>query len=198
VIEIHGDDALFGAVPPTFFFNPQNEPADTQAILQNALSDSAITVDNLAEGGAASTIVNLIAGVDGEGAPYAQRIQSSKAQIVVAGYGVEDNRIQSLAPYADALVAFVQDVRAAGKIPVLEEPGPVCDDQHPNLANYASVMDGIAQQYNVPLVKQYNELLAVPNFCSHMNGIYPDNAILQMRAQREAAVLQPIVQQLIN
>jgi hypothetical protein len=199
LIEIHGDDALYGALPPTFFFNPQNEPADTQAMLRDQLSDDAITVDNLAEGGTASTVVNMIAGVDGGGPPFAQRVMTSKAQIVMDGHGVEDDLGQSLGPYADALVAFIQDVRAAGKVPVLEEPGPVCDDQHPNLANYASVMDGIAQQYNVPLVKQYNELLAIPNYCSHLTaGLYPDNYILAQRAQREAAVLQPIVQSLMN
>jgi hypothetical protein len=199
LIEVHGDDALYGAMPPTFVFNPQNEPADTQAILQNALSDTAITVDNLATGGTSSTVVNMIAGLDGGGPPFAQRMTTSKAQIVLDGHGVEDDLGQSLAPYADALVAFVQDVRAAGKIAVLEEPGPVCDDQHPNLANYVSVMDGVAQQYGVPLVQQYNQLLAIPNLCSHYTGgIYPDDYVLQQRAQREAAVLQPIVKSLMQ
>jgi hypothetical protein len=199
LIEIHGDDPLFGALPPTFFFNPQNEPADTQAMLQDQLSDPAITVDNRAEGGTASTVVNMIAGVDGGGAPFAQRMATSKAQIVLDGHGVEDDLGQSLAPYADALVAFVQDVRAAGKVPVLEEPGPVCDDNHPNLQTFASTMDAVATQYDVPLVRQYNELLAIPNYCSHLTaGMYPDDYILAQRAQREAAVLQPIVEQLMK
>lgn len=199
VIEIHGDDALYGAAPPMFIFNPQSEPSDTQSILRDQLSDSAITVDNLAEGGTASTVVNMIAGVDGGGPPFAQRMATSKAQIVLDGHGVEDDLNQSLGPYADALVAFVQDVLAAGKVPVLEEPGPVCDDQHPNLQNYVGVMDSIAAQYGVPIVKQYNELLAIPNYCSHLtSGLYPDDYVLAQRAQREAAVLQPIVQTLMK
>jgi hypothetical protein len=153
----------------------------------------------LAEGGTASTVVNMIAGVDGGGPPFAQRMTTSKAQIVLDGHGVEDDLGQSLAPYADALVAFIQDVRAAGKTPVLEEPGPVCDDQHPNLANYVSVMDGVAQQYNVPIVAQYNALLAIPNYCSHLTaGIYPDDYVLAQRAQREAQTLIPIAQALIK
>jgi hypothetical protein len=199
LIEIHGDDPLYGAMPPIFLPNPQNEPADTQAALRDQLSDSAITVNNLAEGGTASTVVNMIAGVDGGGPQFAQRMTTSKAQIVLDGHGVEDDRNQSLAPYADALVAFIQDVRAAGKIPVLEEPAPVCDDQHPNLANYVSVMDGVAQQYDVPIVKQYNALLAIPNYCSHLtSGIYPDDYVLAQRAQHEAAALQPIVKSLMQ
>lgn len=179
-------------------FNPQNEPADTQTILQDQLSDPAIAVSNLAEGGTASTVVNMIAGVDGGGPPFAQRMPTSTAQIVLDGHGVEDDLNQSLGPYSDALIAFVQDVRAAGKVAVLEEPGPTCDTQHPNLANYAATMDAIAVQYNVPLVTQYNELLAIPNLCSHMNGIYPDDYVLQQRAQREAAVLAPLVQTIIG
>jgi len=193
LIEIHGDDAMYGAMPPTFFFNPQSEPADTQAILRDHLSTDQVTVSNLAEGGLVSTILNLMAGVDGGGAPYAQRVLTSKAQIVLASYGVNDDLSQSTAPYADALVAFVLATRAAGKIPVLEEPGPVCDDQHPYLQNYAAVMDSVAQEYSVPIVAQYSDLSAIPNLCSHMTGIYPDNYVLAQRAQREAAVLEPIV-----
>jgi hypothetical protein len=198
LIEIHGDDAMFGAMPPTFVANAQSEPADTQAILRDQLSTDQVTVSNLAEGGLASTALNFISGLDGEGAPYAQRVMTSKAQIVLASYGVNDDLSQSLGPYEDALIAFILDTRAAGKIPVLEEAGPVCDDQHPYLQNFASVVGEIAQSYNVPLVTQYNELLAIPNLCSHMTGIYPDNFILQQRAQRQAAVLQPIVQSLMK
>jgi hypothetical protein len=198
LIEVHGDDSMAGIQPPQFTFNPQSEPADTQAILRDQLSTDQVTVNNLAEGGMASTALNFISGLDGEGAPYAQRVMTSKAQIVVASYGVNDDLSQSLGPYQDALIAFVLDTRAAGKIPVLEEAGPVCDNQHPYLQNFASGLDAVAQGYNVPLITQYNELLAIPNLCSHMNGIYPDNFILQQRAQRQAAVLQPIVQSLMK
>jgi acyl-CoA thioesterase-1 len=199
LIEIHGDDSMFGAMPPTFVANPQSEPADTQAILRDQLSTDQVTVSNLAEGGTASTILNLMAGVDGGGAPYAQRVMTSKAQIVLASYAVNDDLAQSLGPYTDALIAFVAATRAAGKIPVLEEPNPVCDDQHPNLQNYASTIDAVAQQYSVPLVAQYAELLTVPNLCSHFTqGIFPDNTILALKAQREAEVLQPIVQSLVK
>ncbi|GAB7525311.1 GDSL-type esterase/lipase family protein [Paraburkholderia sp. 2C] len=167
--------------------------------MRDELSDDAITIDNLAEGGTASTVANMIAGVDGGGPPFAQRMLTSKAQIVLDGHGVEDDLGQSLAPYADALVAFIQDVRAAGKTPVLEEPGPVCDDQHPNLANYVSVMDGIAQQYGVPIVMQYNALLSIPNLCSHYTqGIYPDDYVLAQRSQFEATTLLPVIKPLVS
>lgn len=184
---------MFGASPPFYAFNPQSEPADTQSILQ-AQFGATVTVDNRAEGGTASTLVNMMNGVDGGGPPFAQRVLSSKAQIVLDAHAVNDDLSQSLGPYSDALVAWVQSVRAAGKIPVLEEPSPACDTDHPNLANYVSVMNSIAVQYNVPIVKQYDYLLTIPNLCSHYTaGIFPDNAIFAIKAQRQAAVLAPIV-----
>lgn len=190
---------MFGAVPPLYISNPQSQPADVQAILRDQLSTDQVTVSNLAEGGTASTALNFISGLDGEGAPYAQRVMTSKAQIVLASYAVNDDLAQSLGPYTDALIAFVLDVRAAGKIPVLEEPNPVCDDRHPNFQNYVSTVDSVAASFNVPLVSQYSQLLAVPNLCAHFTqGIYPDNTILAMKAQREAAVLMPIVQSLMK
>jgi hypothetical protein len=138
--------------------------------------------------------VNMMNGVDGGGPPFAERVKSSKAQIVLDAHAVNDDLSQSLGPYTDALIAWVQAVRAAGKVAVLEEPGPVCDDSRPYLANYVSVMDSVAAQYNVPIVKQYEYLLTIPNLCAHYTaGIYPDNAIYQIKAQRQASVLAPLV-----
>jgi hypothetical protein len=184
---------MFGASPPFYTFNALSEPADTQTLLQAQFGNT-VMIDNRAEGGTASSLLNMMNGVDGGGPPFAERVKSSKAQIVLDAHAVNDDLYQSLGPYTDALIAWVLAVRAAGKVPVLEEPGPVCDDQHPYLANYASVMDGVAQQYNVPIVMQYNYLQSIPNLCSHYaGGIYPDNFIFQVKAQRQAAVLAPLV-----
>lgn len=172
----------------------QSEPADSQQLLQNQFG-SGITISNLAEGGTASTLVNMMSGVDGGGPPFAQRMATSKADIELVNHAINDDLAQSLGPYTDALIAWVQVVRAAGKIAVLEEPNPVCDNNHPYLENYVSTIDSIAETYNVLIVKQYDYLLSVPNYCSHLsNGLYPDDAIYAIKGQREAAVLAPIVQ----
>lgn len=174
----------------------QSEPNDTQTLLRAQFGDG-ITVINHAEGGTASTLLNLMAGVDGGGPPFAQRMAVSKADIVLMNHAINDDLSQSLGPYADALVAWVQDVRAAGKIPVLEEPNPVCDGNHPYLQNYVSVMDGIAQQYDVPLVKQFGYIQTLPNWQTHLSAcLYPDEWLLSVKAQQQAAVLAPIVKQL--
>lgn len=196
LIEVNGDDSMFGVTSigygtPTI--TQQSEPADSQALLRAQFGDG-VTIINHAEGGRASTLVNMMAGVDGGGPPFAERVKTSKADIVLVNHAVNDDLSQSLGPYTDALVAWVQAVRAAGKIPVLEEPNPVCDSGHPNLQNYVSTMDNIAAAYNVPLVKQFDYLQTIPNYCSHLSGgLYPDDAIYAIKAQREAAVLGPIV-----
>lgn len=170
----------------------QSEPAGTQTLLQAQFPG--VTVANHATGGTSSTLVNEMNGVDGNGAPFAQRILLSKADIVLDNHAINDDAYQSLAPYSDALVAWVAAVRAAGKTPVLEEPNPVCDGDHPNLENYVSVMDSIAAQYNVPLVTQYAYLQTIPNYCSHLNaGFYPDEAVYALKAQRQAAALASVI-----
>ncbi|CAB3731578.1 hypothetical protein LMG22037_05626 [Paraburkholderia phenoliruptrix] len=188
---------MYGVSPPFYAPNPQSEPFDTQTLLQ-AQFGSTVTVDNRASGGTSSTLLNMMNGLDGGGPPFAQRIKSSQAQIVLDAHAVNDDLSQSLGPYTDALIAWIQAVRAAGKVAVLEEPGPVCDDSRPYLANYVSVMNSVAAQYNVPIVKQYEYLQTIPNLCSHYTaGIYPDNFVLQIKAQRQAAVLAPLVKDLM-
>jgi hypothetical protein len=201
LIEIHGDDAMMGVTSnngwmPTI--TQQSEPADSQTLLRAQLGDG-VTISNLAEGGTASTLVNMMNGVDGGGPPFAQRMATSKADIELVNHAINDDLAQSLGPYTDALIAWIQAVRAAGKIAVLEEPNPVCDDNHPNLENYVSTIDNIAAAYNVPLVTQYEYLQAIPNYCSHLSGgLYPDDAIYAIKAQREAAVLAPLVQNIVG
>jgi hypothetical protein len=201
LIEIHGDDAMMGVTSnngwmPTI--TPQSEPADSQTLLR-AQFGNGVTISNLAEGGTASTLVNMMNGVDGGGPPFAQRMATSKADIELVNHAINDDLAQSLGPYTDALIAWVQDVRAAGKVAVLEEPNPVCDDNHPYLANYVSTIDSIAVAYNVPLVTQYAYLQAIPNYCSHLSaGLYPDDYIDNIKAQREAAVLAPLVQAIVG
>jgi hypothetical protein len=197
LVDIYGDDSMMGITGSSFSFpqvTQQTEPADSQALLRAQFGDG-VAIANHASGGTASSLVNMMNGMDGGGLPFAQRIAPSKSAVVLTNHAINDDLVQSLGPYSDALVAWVQAVRAAGKIPVLEEPNPVCDSNHPYLANYVSVMDNVAAQYGVPLVTQYAYLQGIPNYCSHLsNGLYPDDAILAMKAQREAAVLAAVVQ----
>lgn len=136
-------------------------------------------------------------GMDGQGAPFAQRILKSPASIVIDNHAMNDALGgETIDDYRSWLVQWVAAVRAAGKLPVLEEPNPVCDDNHPQLDQYVAAMDDVATQMKVPLVQQYQQILALPNWQSHFNaGFYPDAYIQSIKAQQESAVLSAIVKQ---
>ncbi|PLT18752.1 hypothetical protein [Ralstonia mannitolilytica] len=177
----------------------QSETVQSQALLQAQLNNTAITITNKAMGGGASSLVNMMHGVDGGGPPFAERIKASKAQIVLMNHAINDNLMQSLGPYTDAMIDWIKAVRDAGKIPVLEEPNPVCDGNHPWLENYVSVMDNVAETYKVPVVRQYSYIQTLPNWQSHMGScFYPDEWMLQIKAQRQAEVLAPILGNLLS
>jgi len=195
MVDVYGDDSMMGLTSmaygmPTITQN--TEPNDSQTILRATFPG--VTIANHASGGTASSLVNMMAGMDGGGPPFAQRIPGSKAVIVLDNHAINDDLVQSLGPYTDALIQWIQDVRNAGKVPVIEEPNPVCDGNHPYLENYVATMQNIAIAYNVPIVHQYNEILAMPDWKAHMWSCFlPDDYLLNIKAQRQAAVLAPLV-----
>lgn len=177
-----------------------NEPQTLQSLLQDQFSDTGITVASHATGGTSSSLMAEMLGLDGNGAPFADRIKSSPAQIVIESHTRNDFLGgETVNDYRQYLAAWVASVRAAGKIPVLEESGPTCDSEHPLLAAYVQAMDDAAAQFNVPIVSQYAYISALPNWQSHMTScLYPDSYLLQLKAQREQAVIAPLVQNLIK
>jgi hypothetical protein len=177
-----------------------NEPQALQTLLQTQFSDTGITVVDHATGGTASSLMNLLAGTDGGGPPFTQRIATSPAVIVLDNHGVNDALGgEVLSDYQGYLSQWISDVRAAGKTPVLEEPGPVCDGNHPFLDQYVAAMDTAAALYNVPLVQQYSYIQSIDGWCSHMvNGFYPDSYIDSLKAAQEDNVIAPLVRAIIG
>jgi hypothetical protein len=88
---------------------------------------------------------------------------------------------------------------AASKLPVLEESGPVCDNDHPQLAAYVRALDDAATQFNVPIVSQYEYIGSLPDWQSHITScLYPDAYLLAIKAQREFEVVAPIREKMIG
>jgi hypothetical protein len=177
-----------------------NEPQSLQTLLQSQFNDTGITVANHATGGTSSSLQNEMLGMDGNGAPFADRIKLSAASIVIESHTLNDALGgETINDYRQYLAAWVVAVRAAGKVPVLEESGPTCDSDHPQLAAYVQAMDDAAAQFNVPLITQYAYIGALPNWQSHMSGcLVPDTYIDNIKAQREQAVIVPLVKSLIS
>jgi len=198
LIEVYGDDAMRG-MTSMMGVAQQSETVQSQALLR-AQSGDGITIINRATGGRSSSLKNQMNGMDGNGAPFADRIKTSAASIVIDNHAMNDALGgETLDEYRQYLAQWVTAVRAAGKTPVLEEPNPVCDGDHPRLAAYVAAMNDAAVQFSVPLVKQYDYIQTLPNWQSHMSGcLYPDEWMLQVKGQRQAEVLRPIVVHLLS
>lgn len=194
LIDVYGDDAMSG-MTSMMSRAQQSETDQSQLLLRAMLNDTAITVDNHATGGTSSSLKNEMIGMDGNGAPFADRIKTSAASIVIDNHAINDALGgETLADYRQYLAQWIAAVKAAGKTPVLEEPGPVCDGDHPQLAAYVDAMNDAAAQFNVPIVKQFDYILALPNWRSHMNEcFYPDEWMLQIKGQRQAYAINMLI-----
>jgi hypothetical protein len=137
-VAVFGDDAMAGVGGPEWWTRISPDEADAlQMLLQNEFNDTGITLGNNARGGTASSLMNMLDGMDGSGAPFTAILAEIPAPIVIDNHAVNDALGgETLSDYSGYLEQFIEDVRAAGKIPVLEEPGPVCDGNHPQLGAY--------------------------------------------------------------
>jgi hypothetical protein len=177
-----------------------SEPQSLQALLQSQFNDTGIMVGSHATGGTSSSLQNEMLGMDGNGAPFADRIKTSAASIVIESHTLNDALGgETVNDYRQYLAAWVVAVRAAGKVPVLEESGPVCDSDHPQLAAYVQAMDDAAAQFKAPLIQQYAYISSVTGWCNHMaSGFYPDAYIAQLKAKQEQAVIAPLVRTVVG
>lgn len=200
-VDMEGDSTIFGleyangAISQT----SKNPPALVQAILIDKFGSVAQTVvqNNGVSGTHISQRINGIL-------PYRERLSdslvSSAAQIVLGNWAINDrleSSNESPAEFQNYVMQFVMQVRAAGKIPVLEEPNPVVGAV--DLTPYVTAIDNVAQQMNVPLVTQYNYILSLPNWKSMLtDGIHPNDDLYALKAYREATVIVPIVAQIVS
>lgn len=198
VIDMEGDSLIWGAVGMingVAVQSPNNPPTVVQALLQSSLGPTVTTLNNAVPG---TTVANSLAG-QGYPGPLATRLASNQAQIVLSDYAMNDCVQLSLSDYTDGMNQWIQDVRAAGKIPVLEEPNPSYAPKHANLGAYRDVMVSIAKQQNVLLITQYDYILSLPNWQSLLqtDGTHPTDALYKIKAENEAAQLRPLISSLM-
>lgn len=87
----------------------------------------------------------------------------------------------------DTLAAFCSFVRA-----LLSATEPA-----PNVAAYVTVLRNVAQANQVTLIAQYDYIASLPNWQAMLTDcLHPNDALYAIKAQREAAVLGPMVQAL--
>jgi hypothetical protein len=175
--------------------------ASLQGALQKQFNDTGIQVANHATGGRAASLMNMLDGMDGGGAPFAQRFSATQSKIVIISYALNDAYAgETVSDFSGYLAQAIQTIRDARRQPVLEQPGPTCDSDHPQLAQYAAAIAAAGKQYGVPVIANYNAILGLSDWRSHMDStcVLPDEALDVFKASQEIAVITPVIAQLIK
>jgi lysophospholipase L1-like esterase len=167
-------------------------PTVLQYLLQQKFGTTVAVQNN----GAPGTIINQ--DLNGSSiAPLATRLASSTARIVEENFGLNDAVNSTPAQFRVDLNAWIDTVQAMGKTPVLEEPNPT-SFASPALDAIVAVIDDVAQQRGVALVRQYANIRTLPNWQAMLtDGVHPNDQLYAIKAQREAEVLMPIVSKLM-
>lgn len=183
---------MYGRDPVTQGRVATPAPAEMQNQLTAALG-AGITVEN--NGVPGSYLRQSLDGTGTYSVPFATRLANDPAQIVIENSAINDWPLRTTAQYAADLTEWINDVRAAGKIPVLEEPNPI----YPwtGLDAYVPVMDQVAQQQGVLLIQQYDYIKSLPNWQATIpDGLHPNQALYTIKGDREAAQIKALVQSL--
>lgn len=170
--------------------------ASLQDALQKQFNDTGIQVANHATGGRAASLPNLLDGMDGGGAAFAQRLAATQSTIVVISYGLnEQYGGETTSDFSGYLAQAIQTVRDARRLPVLETPSPTCDTDHPLTASYAAAIKAAGVSYGVPVVDNFAAISALSGWRQHMDATctLPDEALQQFTAQQELVVIAPLV-----
>jgi acyl-CoA thioesterase I len=199
---MYGSDAEYCATAGKWCQTPGNAPAALQNLLQNEFG-SVATVDNEAIPGS-----YLLERLDQTTQPNAYFVETlavhlskTTAQIVLMNWCINDSVMETEEQYRQLLSNAVDNVRQAGKTPVLEEPNPVNDGKHPNLANFVIIMRQVAQEKGVLLITQWDAFNAAPNWQSNLlssDQVHPSNAGYAFKALRESAQIAPLVNSIVN
>lgn len=171
-----------------------NEPNGVLALL-TAKFGSGISIDNHAVPGA--YLKSLLDPVP----PYftetlAVHLSKSTAQIVIGNYAINDSLMETPEQYEQFLSNFVDNIRQAGKIPVLEEPNPVCDGKHPYLDQHVIVLRKVAAAKGVKLILQYDAIKQMDFKSMMADCVHPDEKLYAIKAQNTFNQIQDVVSEI--
>jgi lysophospholipase L1-like esterase len=191
VIDAEGDSTMYGleTVGGQFVQSAHPVPALVQAQLRMWFGPN-VTVN--ANGSSGANLNFELQGTNNYSTPLSSRLAASRARIVIENFGINDAYLPP-ETYRANLIQFVDTVRAGGKLPVLEEPNPVCVG-HEELDQLVSILNQVAIDKAVPLVKQYDAVKALPNWQAMLTDcVHPNDALYAFKAGREAEVLAQVI-----
>ncbi|MEN2469779.1 SGNH/GDSL hydrolase family protein [Burkholderia sp. GS2Y] len=192
---MYGDSTMAGLTmitPGKYVMTPASEPARVQQDL-----GSRVRIWN--QGVSGSTLQQLIDGTDGQHTMNLQQLMArSSSRIVVENFAINDASSQSLLQFMSNVDYFVTQARANGKVPVIDEPNPVCDGTSKNIPALnaeVAALEQYAATYRVAIVQQYAYIKSLPDWQSMLvDCIHPGEALYAIKAQRTAAVLTTFIQ----
>ena len=191
VIDAEGDSTMYGleTVDGQFVQSAHPVPAQVQHQLRVWFGQD-VTIN--ANGSPGANLEFELKGTDNYNTPLQVRLAASRARIVIENFGINDAYLPA-ETYRANLIEFVDLVRASGKLPVLEEPNPVCAG-HETLDQLVGILDQVARDKAVPLVTQYDAIKALPGWQSMLTDcVHPDDALYTFKAAREADVLAQLI-----
>jgi lysophospholipase L1-like esterase len=191
VIDAEGDSTMYGleTVGGQFVQSAHPVPALVQEQLRVWFGPN-VTVN--ANGSSGANLNFELQGTNNYSTPLSTRLAASRARIVIENFGINDAYLP-LETYRANLIRFVDTVRASGKLPVLEEPNPVCVG-HETLDQLVSILNQVAIDKAVPLVKQYDAVRALPGWQAMLTDcVHPNDALYAFKAGREAEALAQVI-----
>lgn len=191
VIDAEGDSTMYGlqTVNGQFVQSAHPVPVLVQDQLRAWFGPN-VTVD--ANGSSGANLNFELQGTNNYSTPLSSRLAASRARIVIENFGINDAYLP-VETYRANLIQFVDTVRASGKLPVLEEPNPVCVG-HETLDQMVAILGQVAQDKAVPLVKQYDAIKALPGWQSMLTDcVHPNDALYAFKAGREADQLAQVI-----
>ena len=178
--------------------NFSNEPNVTIALLNDPHGFGPGAVEAINGAVPSTFLAQMLPGNNPE-YPYSYPtvLENVPAQIVVSNHAINDSVMETQEQYAGYLNEFIDDTLAAGKIPVLDEPNPVCDNKRPNLDAYVAILRSVAAQRNVLLIPQYDSFKAIPGWETLLpDCVHPSTNGYAVKARNTAQALIPLVQKI--
>jgi len=194
VIDYYGDSTIL---------IPVDQPSGTApAILQSTLTARCgfpVTVNT--KGVTTTRAIDALSGTNGYLSTFADAMAASKADMVIANYGINDARLKtSAAEFRSAIAGLGELARAHGKVMVYETANPVVDGsqtviwdgENAWLGTLAATGISLAKSENAPVVDQYGYFMSLENYAALLfDGAHPTPATVRVKALRVADVVQP-------
>lgn len=191
-----------GAVPGQTCANPA---ALMQTDFDILFGQGVVTVIDRAEPG--STLADDLNGnlPYGELGPLASELSKQYADIVITNSEINDYTHSTPQQYQANLTQWVDTVRAAGMLPIVQEPNPVCltlpsgtsardDSQYLDSMHTVSLLD------NVTVLPVYNPYLAQPGWMTTLQAdcVHPQDSGYEFKEGRYMANLAPIIKAMLG